>query len=885
MAKMRNIIKSTAEYTESFSGFRGIAPEGNSSVKSRLAYCENVFRDYESDTPSAIVSVPGYRRLAAFGSSVEAMLSHFGDILVQSGGSLYSLDGEGGTPKSRGSLPQKLLCSFPFEDHTYILDGERVRRLYKRLDADTVLDAEPPPYVPTLYLNGERLEARNLLTDSTTEEFDVVDGRELEPESDKLRYSITDAEAFTCAVSGADAGLSGEVFIPGRKRIGGVLYRVDEIADSAFRGNTEITSVKIGEGVRRIGKMSFFGCDGIRTVSTPSTLNVIDDTAFNSCPSLSEVYLRGGLYRIGAAAFAASLSLNRVYYEGTAEELSKIEGVEAIGAAEKLYGTVDESLSLYLPLNAKFDAVELVTVDGASVDFEVKIKEGAPCGITLRLEKHWQYNGSRLCVSGRLPELFSSFNGSDEGGDISGRGLIEGCTVAALYDGRVFLAGNPKLPGTVFYCSRTRFGEASALYFGEHNYFNDGSKGVAVSALLSVGDGLYVFKKENDPMGSIFFHKGEDTGIDVLPRIYPVYDAFSGESCHGAAVAAADAPLFISPRGLCAIEKQATNLERDICLRSSNVTSRLLGERLSEAQLFDWMGYIAVCSHSRIYLADTRATFTGRNNGTEYEWFIINGVGAYLGKKQVYRYCSYVTDPELSLSPEYADLPVDTTVYSYAKDGKTFYFTYGGETRYAVYPTEEYGYTDFMAAEKYLAVDGRLYFTANGTVFVFNNDMRSVPLSEDYLIRMGITEAEYREIYGRRLHPSLYSFDGIAPRYVIKTVKTDCGVPHLTKSTVKSSLTVKLGRATVALPTCKATTDKGKYSEFVSIGGRALCFLDIDFARLSLNPEMDQTVAVAEKEKDWIEKDIAIYSEAPSSPISLHGISFRYKIKGRIKHT
>ena len=102
---------------------------------------------------------------------------------------------------------------------------------------------------------------------------------------------------------------------------------------------------------------------------------------------------------------------------------------------------------------------------------------------------------------------------------------------------------------------------------------------------------------------------------------------------------------------------------------------------------------------------------------------------------------------------------------------------------------------------------------------------------------------------------------------------------------MKSSLTVKLGAATSATPSLSVTTDRGEYSEFVDIGGSCLDFLELDFSTLALCPEMDHTVAVAEKEKGWVEKDITIYSDMPSAPLSVMGIAFRYKIKGRIKHT
>lgn len=888
MAKMRNIIKSSAEYTETFSGFRGIAPEGDNTVKSRLAYCENVYRDYESDTPAAVVSVPGYRRLISLDVGVQRLFAHFGRPMIEAKNGIYLLEEEesGGVKLINvGSVSDKIHTIFQFEEYTYFLDGGKISRLHKTAGDGAEVENSPAPYVPILYLNGEKLESRNLLTDLATEEYDVIDGRENTMESDLLRFSILDQDAFTCAVSGADTSLSGDVYIPGFKKIGGVSYRVEEISDKAFLGNELITSVHISEGVRRIGKMAFYGCSAIKVVSTPSSLHSIDDAAFNSCISLTDVYLRSGLSNIGSSVFAASLNLKRVHYEGNADELSNVDGSEALSVATIVYVSVDESLCLYLPLYSGFESINSVSVDGKAVDFELKYDDNKPIGVILSLEKHWQYNGSRVSIHGTLPELLSDFNGSNEGGGISGRGLIESCTVCALYDGRVFLTGSPRLPATVFYCSRTRDGAISPLYFGEHNYFNDGSKSIPISALLSVGDGLYVMKGEDDLMGSIFLHKGEDTGINALPRIYPVYEAYSGDFCLGSVFASADAPLFLSPRGLCSIEKQTANLERSIAIRSTNVTSRLLGEKLSDARLFSWMGYVTVCCGSRIYLADTRATFIGRNGNTEYEWFIIDGVGAYLDKKRVFRYSAQPTDTYLDVKPGAADEIANDTPYTYSKNGKEYYFVYENKRRYSVYPTEEFSHSGVHAAEEYCVIDNRLYFTADGGIFIFNNDKRSAPASAEYLESVGITKEEYRTLYGRRLHPTLYNFDEVAPRYVIRTVKTDCGIPHLTKSSVKSSLTVKLGRITTALPSCKVTTDKGNYSEFVRIGGSCINFLDMDFSHLSLLPEMDQTVSIAEKEKDWIEKDVVIYSEATSSPISVHGIAFRYKIKGRIKHT
>ena len=42
---------------------------------------------------------------------------------------------------------------------------------------------------------------------------------------------------------------------------------------------------------------------------------------------------------------------------------------------------------------------------------------------------------------------------------------------------------------------------------------------------------------------------------------------------------------------------------------------------------------------------------------------------------------------------------------------------------------------------------------------------------------------------------------------------------------------------------------------------------------------------MSEKEKGWIEKQVAIYSKDFCAPIGVSEISYRYTVKGRIKKT
>jgi hypothetical protein len=43
------------------------------------------------------------------------------------------------------------------------------------------------------------------------------------------------------------------------------------------------------------------------------------------------------------------------------------------------------------------------------------------------------------------------------------------------------------------------------------------------------------------------------------------------------------------------------------------------------------------------------------------------------------------------------------------------------------------------------------------------------------------------------------------------------------------------------------------------------------------------TIPINEKEKNWIEKQINIYSDGYNAPIGICSITYRYTIKGRIK--
>ena len=922
MARMRNISKSSAEYTDGFTAFRGIAPLGDHSDKSRLAYVENMFRSYESDSSGAIESVPGYRRLLSpeEGGEIHGVYSTPHGELIHIGEGLYhaalAADRQSLDLTHIGELESRQSLGFSFGGDFYLIDGKSVHRVglsaeneaagastdgtdtgevagaatqaTDGTDTGEVTGAatlatdgtdkpipvltEAEPYVPTTGYGGEPYEKRNLLTDRFIEEYDIFDGRGYAAASEGLRFSVTDPVAHLCALSGADETVGGHLSIPGYVIIDGVRHRVDEISNGAFRENEKITSVRIAEGVRRIGASAFLGCAELTRISTPDTIEIIDDEALSLCPSLTTVYLGRSLSYLGLSLFSDSTGISAIHYPEGEPRLKQVEGSTQLLNYRLVFFSADESIDIELPLSVTPLSVERVTADGAELEFWVENSEKRGTRVKISPKTHWEHNGKKILIEGTLPPLYSSFDGSGEVGKIRGGDAILGCTVSGVYDGRVFLSGNPELPNTVFYSSRTRDGGVSAVYFGVHSYFNDGVGRSRVSSMLAVGDSLAVFKTEDDGVGSIFYHKSAATGDDLLPTVYPVTSVHTGLEIYGRAISFMDEAHLLTPGGLMAIERQAINLERSISCRSTNVNAYLLREDLSRAVLAPFMGYIAVCVGRRIFLGDPRATFVGPRGNLEYEWFIIDGVGASVGEKDVYRFESLCPLNGIYIKEDSLGEVFDGTVYSTTVSGRKYYYGRVDGRAYAIYRTAEKTREGLIPADGYYAVDGMLWFSANGGLYAFNSDMRGIS-------PRGVTDCDT----GGRIHPYFYSFDGVAPRYALRTVRSYCSIPHLTKSTVKSSAVVKYRAASAGRILYEVGTDRSGYREMAEIYGSGIDFSEIDFDTLTLSPPTDVTMPIKEAERGWVEKDIGVYSQAFCCPIAIYSLAYRFKIKGRVK--
>ena len=869
--------------------------DGSGISKKRFSYLENMYRDWDGDGSASTESIPGFRNVGLVnGKIVKIYLQKTTEdeyLLLCTAKSLYRL------PVSQRDNPgaMRVVCQgdfttsagYPFGNDFYIISSTRIYKIDAEGGVSLVTNnSENPPYVPVTYLSGEAYEQRNLLTQKFKERYVLTHPEAMLAGTDGLSYAVLDEELATCKLNGRGTSIGGVLYVPESVTINHRVYTVVEVSEYAFEGDTSLEEIILPSTLKKIGTYAFARCSSLRTVITGSALEHVRLYAFFDCPLLETVFLGESLKTIEMHPFMDCTKLQSIQCAFSQAALETIDGADYIDDYELIFDAINTRISVDIPIFSPARSIERVSALGTDLSFGSLYDGENVVAVRVELKDERPFLGECFEIEGTLGQESNeadSFLTVVPKANANPAYAILGCTVAEIFDGRIFLSGNPVYPNTVFYSARNRLGTNDPTFFGALNFFNDGMGAFPVGALLAVGNSLAVFKENDDGSGSIYYHVPTETGIDVIPKIYPVSYIHTGICAKGAAISFYDDPVFVTDSGICALTKAQINLERSVCCRSHNVNIRLLSEDLSSLRLAKWRGYLVVMAGENMYLADSRQTFRHDSGAMEYEWYFLKGIGAYKWDKQVYRYLA--EDKEGYTRSDTPDAVVNDSVYS-EKDaeGTLHYYVRGeGGAKIGVYPTEEMMGGTFYPASA-VAVTGDLLFfgTEGGHLCVFNNDKRGVP-PESLSSVEGFDLEEYRRHYARRIHPAFYSFVGHKPTYALRTALDNCDIPHLTKSSVKDSLTLKCRSAGAISIVCEVGTDHGGYRELTSFPGGVLDFCEMDFQAFSFVGDEYFTVPIREKEKGWIEKQIGITSREFASPIALVSISYRYVVKGKIR--
>ena len=87
---------------------------------------------------------------------------------------------------------------------------------------------------------------------------------------------------------------------------------VETIGDYAFNGCTNLTKIEIPNSVKSIGKYAFYGCTYLASIEMPDSVKTIGDYAFNECKGLNSLNIPKNLKQMGKWSFSGFSNLTNV---------------------------------------------------------------------------------------------------------------------------------------------------------------------------------------------------------------------------------------------------------------------------------------------------------------------------------------------------------------------------------------------------------------------------------------------------------------------------------------------------------------------------------------------------------------------------------------------
>ncbi len=521
-----------------------------------------------------------------------------------------------------------------------------------------------------------------------------------------------------------------------------------------------------------------------------------------------------------------------------------------------------ESLTLYLDVARSVDFPHvlfvprlLAAVGNASMCPVYENKNGKACVTAVDISV-----SDDRCLSMRQVDMRLSMHDAGEEAFIGNTGYagdsvlaVTGCRCAAVYDGRIFFSGNPRLPHTVLYTARRKDGVVDAGYIGAESYFCDGSGKAPVSALVASSGGLYVFKGDADDGAFAYRHTGSDTGDGLLARVYPIAETVAGVMRVSSARNFAGLPVFLSDRGLYGFRVGTATGERTAVSLDTRVSSAFI-RKPSEITMASAWGYLLLTAgDGEVFLADSRAL-----DGKGYAFYRMNGIGIYHGDRFRYEYSkSLPSGCRYALSPRGGET-VTAEIY---EDGEYAYTDEDG-VRYLVEVRGERIGGRLSPAMLFREVDGLLFFlTKAGDLGCFYTDKRE---------KDGVIPEKY------------YHFDRHRYRSAVALASDDCGVAHREKQSLRRSAVVTLSRFYGALSIFERRNRDG----FVlcdTLYGGGMDFASSDFANFHFANDREGIFALRTIGGGFKEKQYLLESEGYLAHFGLNRLSFRYTIGGNVK--
>ena len=893
--KQKNLVRSPDEYTRYYGDFRGVdfSSDHTEVHEQRLAYAINMYKDYRTGEGNAIETVPGFRRRFEAPRSVDPQ----GKVTWDAINGIHEFE----YIKSDGTRDKDILvhaCNYLYLWDNYPSSVNVLLQQTLLIPDDSL----------TLEIKFECASIKALHIAGST----FTEGFTFDEDNKTLTLGSSFSEYYGYSVN---------------------IDYYEKVTTRGFKGsgsaiNTEEQALSDAPSKSFVFDNRLFIIDGTNYYVYYKSSNTTDTFTFERVTSSELTYIPT-VYRNLTLGEIAPTDMRNFEYEQ--ENLLSQYFNHTYIAGKDENGWID-TYPLYVDVSGASYSVADVYLNGSEkpltfdTDYKVVIDDNKNCFIKFTPAPEIPEN---------KPEDYAGVMVRYKKSDTvatADKNRICKCTVVATFDKRVFLTGNPEYPNNIYFCGYdNNNGREDATYFGKFDTVVDGVENAPITGLIAVADTLAAIKNHARQDGSVYFHTRLETNASVIPVTYPSQQGLSGIGCLGACVNFLDDPIFISRLGVEAIGQLSVRLERAIEHRSSLIDAKLVNlNNLDKAQFAEWDGYLVLLVDGKIFLADSRQRYAHQTGVMQYEWYYLEGIGVYEGQKDEYYYsankytyipttitvdsgeyetdiASHIYNAEIMTSENYLYTPVDLAEYEDGtneliyrthtitvdangnplvdENGNQLPETY--EARYVIRPTwdgESYGKDgqptviykailceylgsktggNFYEATKVVNIDENIFFgTGNGIVCSFNFDKKNPDGT---------------------ISPIYYTFDDRTIYCGIATKMDNCGVPHLSKSTIKKSTVIKTKSMIKSAAKVRVRTNNKGYTSVARVNSRVFSFDNIDFSDFSF-VSTDQTIfAIKEKEKHWVEKQHWIYSDEFRSPFSVHYLAFRYKISGRIK--
>ena len=169
-------------------------------------------------------------------------------------------------------------------------------------------------------------------------------------EVDGIYYNIISSEEQTVEVTnrayygGYLTGYEGDVVIPEQVTYKGKSYRVTNIGQYVFLGNSLISIILPNTIMEINGGSLFAHCYNLVSVRLPRNITIIPEATFYDCACLREIFIPKGVTKIGRAAFVDCPSLTKIY---------SLNSIAPQADSYSFGDNVKQDAVLYVPVGSK----------------------------------------------------------------------------------------------------------------------------------------------------------------------------------------------------------------------------------------------------------------------------------------------------------------------------------------------------------------------------------------------------------------------------------------------------------------------------------------------------------------------------------------------------